>query len=56
MVCKKVRRNLTEHEWRLFVGDALDYEETCLNLPPGPKKIEAEGIIVRSTWENGGRP
>ena len=38
MICKKVRRNLTEEEWRQYVGEGLDdwfEKRTCPNLPPG---------------------
>jgi hypothetical protein len=34
-VCQQVRRNLTLDEWRRFVGEAIPYEPTCPNLPPG---------------------
>ena len=32
-VCRKVMRNLTEEEWKRFVGEDLPYEETC-PVPP----------------------
>jgi hypothetical protein len=35
-VCSKVRRNLTQEEWRRFVGPSVLYERTCPNLPAGP--------------------
>ena len=33
IVCQKVWRNLTRDEWRQFVGDGIDYERTCSDLP-----------------------
>jgi WD40 repeat protein len=35
-VCRRVRRNLTQEEWRSFVGSSLAYEKTCPALPAGP--------------------
>ncbi len=35
MVCQKVLRNLTRQEWQQFMGDDIDYERTCPQLPPG---------------------
>ena len=38
LICKKVRRNLTEEEWQQYVGKGLDdwfEKRTCPNLPPG---------------------
>ena len=32
-VCAKVGRNLTEEEWRQFVGADVPYERTCPNVP-----------------------
>ncbi|HEX7312945.1 MAG TPA: caspase family protein [Pyrinomonadaceae bacterium] len=34
LVCDKVRRNLTNDEWVQFVGQDVEYERTCPNLPP----------------------
>jgi WD40 repeat protein/energy-coupling factor transporter ATP-binding protein EcfA2 len=34
-ICEKVWRNLTMEEWRLYIGEGIPYERTCLNLPPG---------------------
>ncbi len=39
LVCKKVRRNLSQNEWEWFMGTDIPYEKTCPNLPPG------EGIL-----------
>jgi hypothetical protein len=34
--CQAVKRgNLSEAEWREFVGAEIDYEKTCDNLPVG---------------------
>ena len=35
MVCQKMLRNLTGQEWQQFMGDDIDYERTCPQLPPG---------------------
>ncbi len=35
MVCEKVQRNLTQKEWRWFMGSNILYERTCSNFPPG---------------------
>lgn len=35
LVCKKVQRNLTQKEWRWFMGSNMLYERTYPNLPPG---------------------
>ena len=34
-VCARVRRNLTQDEWRRFIGPTIPYEPTCPNLPAG---------------------
>jgi WD40 repeat protein len=34
--CAIANRNLTEAEWRQFIGDTLPYEAVCANLPIGP--------------------
>jgi hypothetical protein len=34
-VCTRVRRNLTQDEWRRFIGPAVPYERTCPDLPAG---------------------
>ncbi len=33
--CSRLTRNLTQAEWRQYIGDTLKYELTCPNLPPG---------------------
>jgi WD40 repeat protein len=33
--CRTANRNLSEDEWRRFVGPELDYARTCSSLPPG---------------------
>jgi hypothetical protein len=33
MVCQKVWRNLTQEEWKQFVGEDIVYERTCSELP-----------------------
>ena len=40
LVCKKIRRNLTQDEWRQFVGTDIPYEGTCQNLPIHPSFIK----------------
>ena len=35
-VCERATRNLTWEEWRNYVGESIDYECTCKNLPPAP--------------------
>ncbi len=32
-VCEKAKRNLTQEEWRKFIGADIEYERTCPNLP-----------------------
>ena len=32
--CRQAPRNMTEEEWRRFMGDE-PYQPTCPNLPPG---------------------
>ena len=34
-LCKRVWRNLSMEEWRLYIGEGIPYERTCPNLPPG---------------------
>jgi WD40 repeat protein len=34
-VCTMVWRNLTKEEWSVFVGEAIEYERTCKELPEG---------------------
>jgi len=44
-VCQNVMRNLTSKEWQDFIGDDIDYECTCTNLPPGyDTKIKVRSI------------
>ncbi len=40
MVCDQVQRNLTQKEWRWFMGSDILYERTCRKLPPGKGKSE----------------
>jgi hypothetical protein len=35
LVCQEVGRNLTQPEWREFVGPGVDYRRTCPPLPAG---------------------
>jgi WD40 repeat protein len=38
MVCDRVWRNLSPgDEWNRYVDSQLTYQQTCLDLPPGPK-------------------
>ena len=34
-VCDLVSRNLSQNEWNEFIGQDIDYELTCDNLPAG---------------------
>jgi len=31
-VCPNLKRNMTKEEWRIYVGDDIDYESTCKSL------------------------
>jgi energy-coupling factor transporter ATP-binding protein EcfA2 len=31
-ICPKMRRNMTLEEWRIYVGEDVDYEHTCVSL------------------------
>ena len=33
LLCGYTDRNMTDEEWSTFVGDDLDYEKTCENIP-----------------------
>jgi len=33
VVCERLERNLTQEEWKQYMGDR-EYHQTCLNLPP----------------------
>ncbi len=33
-LCGKLKRNLTQEEWDIFIGDDITPESTCTNLPP----------------------
>ena len=35
LVCETVQRNLSQKEWKWFMGEGIPYERTCPNLPPG---------------------
>ncbi len=35
--CSRVSRNLTRLEWRQYIGDALQYQAVCPNLPIEPE-------------------
>ena len=28
--------------WKLFIGESVRYERTCLNLPPGAQRAEVK--------------
>jgi len=30
--CSNLNRNMTEEEWNIYVGEDINYEQTCLNL------------------------
>jgi WD40 repeat protein len=34
-LCTRVWRNLSMDEWRFYIGDDIQYERTCPNLPAG---------------------
>jgi WD40 repeat protein len=34
LACRVVARNLTQHEWEIYIGQS-DYRRTCPRLPPG---------------------
>jgi WD40 repeat protein len=34
-LCGRVWRNLSNEEWRLYIGEGIPYERTCPNLPAG---------------------
>jgi WD40 repeat protein len=34
--CSRVIRNLTRAEWKLYIGDAFQYQAACPNLPIEP--------------------
>ena len=47
MVCETVQRNLSQKEWKWFMGDDIPYEQTCPNLPPGegtPEVVQKEEV------------
>jgi hypothetical protein len=31
--CSRATRNLTQAEWKQYIGDALPYQAVCPNLP-----------------------
>jgi hypothetical protein len=31
-ICPKMSRNMTQEEWKTYVGSDIDYETTCVNL------------------------
>ncbi|NOS55221.1 MAG: High-affnity carbon uptake protein Hat/HatR, partial [Cyclobacteriaceae bacterium] len=31
-VCPSLKRNMTQEEWRIYVGSDIDYESTCKSL------------------------
>jgi WD40 repeat protein len=33
--CNEVRRNLTQEEWKRFIGDTMPYQKTCPEFPAG---------------------
>ncbi|MEP2671386.1 MAG: High-affnity carbon uptake protein Hat/HatR [Cyclobacteriaceae bacterium] len=37
ILCDMVERNMTKDEWDLYVGNDLEYEKTCPNLPANNK-------------------
>jgi WD40 repeat protein len=37
ILCTMTPRNMTKDEWDIFVGEDLQYESTCPNLPPNNK-------------------
>ena len=44
-VCTHVHRNITVAEWDLYMGEGIQYETTCRNMPsavrePGPVTIK----------------
>src|SRR5215212_244156 len=41
LVCARVWRNLSDDEWRQFVGQDLSYDPTCFNLPPSQGALAA---------------
>ena len=32
-ICNKLSRNMTQDEWKVYVGEDIDYEETCTDNP-----------------------
>ncbi len=44
IVCEKVQRNLSQKEWKWFMGADIPYEQTCPNLPPGEGTSEKEKV------------
>jgi len=34
-ICGKIERNLTDREWKTYVGEDIPYERTCPDLPDG---------------------
>ncbi len=39
-MCSKITRNISKKEWDRYVGEDIDYERTCAELPEG------EGVII----------
>ncbi len=31
-ICPKLNRNMTQEEWKKYVGDGIDYENTCISV------------------------
>ncbi len=48
LVCERVLRNMTFHEWQSFVGGAFPYERTCENLPVHASVLEAADNRARA--------
>jgi WD40 repeat protein/energy-coupling factor transporter ATP-binding protein EcfA2 len=36
-LCGYIKKNLSQEDWNVFVGDDLPYQSTCANLPPNNK-------------------
>jgi len=36
IICENATRNLTWQEWKEFAGENIEYELTCIHLPPAP--------------------
>lgn len=41
IICETAMRNLTWQEWKKFVGENIEYECTCIYLPPAPDLPES---------------